>query len=382
MKLSKYAATLLGLIAVPCLWADYTPISTSQVTTIIFPNPYSITSLMSTLTFSPPMMAHPVMELMSVNVDNKRQRLLLWRDLFSHPEQALRLSALYAQTYFQHELSATPLAQAELTSRLTLIETGATPTIEHYRHWNLLPKYIKITFERGQIEPSYYGAPQIDIPLSLFGVNLNHARLPGVFSLRTGDLLFQDLACGELCDGINSTTTGYKETQVSHVGMVINVSGEQPQVIEAIESGVKVTSLIDFLLRSTDGQHHPRVMVGRVDTQTARLIPAAIQAALRYQDQPYNPIFSPTGPGLYCSQLISRSFADANRGHPVFRTHPMNFKTLTTGQFSSAWVNYFHALNQPIPQGQLGNNPGMLSRDHHLKIIYFYGDLRPQNKES
>jgi len=40
------------------------------------------------------------------------------------------------------------------------------------------------------------------------------------FVLQPGDLLFQDLDCGPLCDAIEKVTTGYQGANFSHVGIV------------------------------------------------------------------------------------------------------------------------------------------------------------------
>lgn len=53
------------------------------------------------------------------------------------------------------------------------------------------------------------------------------------FALKPGDLLFQDLECGSLCDAIFQVTHGYHETHISHVGMVISTK-PKTMVIEAI----------------------------------------------------------------------------------------------------------------------------------------------------
>ena len=63
---------------------------------------------------------------------------------------------------------------------------------------------------------------------------------------KAGDIVFQDLQCGQLCDAINAVTKGYQGKDFSHVGIVVNYQN-QLGVIEAIGSKVQFTSLNIFL---------------------------------------------------------------------------------------------------------------------------------------
>lgn len=342
----------------------------------LFKNPYGITSIRLQEQLYQEHMAHPSVVIKTINIDVKEQRALTFADLFTNQEKALRIIADYSNTYLMEKLAAENLPKENFDMRVELITKGTQASLNNYQHWNVVSGYLQIAFDRAQVAPSYFGVPTIDVPLSLLASVLNPQLFPGIFQLQLGDLLFQDLACGELCDGINSTTYGYQHTTVSHVAMVITTDAEKSEVIEAVSAGVKHTPLNTFLVRSVDKAQHPRVMVGRVDDRTKVLIPAAIKYAQEYLNFPYNPTFSPTATGLYCSQLITRSFLKANHDEPVFASHPMNFKTDKPHEFSPAWVHYFAELHQPIPQGKPGNNPGMLSRDPSIKIVYFYGELR------
>ena len=329
-------------------------------------NPYNITSLRLKTEFYQEHMAHPSLTIETINVDAKNQHVLNFSDLVTDQTKALKIMAAYSRAYLLKKVN-TPT---------DFFKTGTEPVLKNYSHWNIHGDYLEVTFDRAQVTPSYYGIQVVDIPLSLLADGLNPILFPNVFKLKAGDLLFQDLACGELCDGINSTTYGYKNTVVSHVGMVVSVNNAVPMVIEAVSAGVKLTPLNEFLVRSLDQAGHPRVMVGRVNDQTKPLIPKAIQDAMQHLNAPYNATFSPDAKGFYCSQLITRSFFEANNNRDVFATHPMNFKTDHPHEFSPAWAHYFEELKQPIPQGKPGNNPGMLSRDLIVSIVYFYGQLQ------
>ena len=80
---------------------------------------------------------------------------------------------------------------------------------------------------------------------------------------KSGDLLFQDLQCGPLCNAINAVTKGYQWKDFSHVGIVVNYQN-QLGVIEAIGSKVQFTSLNIFLGRSFDTTGKPLVIAGRL----------------------------------------------------------------------------------------------------------------------
>mgnify|MGYP003338349778 CR=1 FL=1 len=56
-------------------------------------------------------------------------------------------------------------------------------------------------------------------------------------NLQVGDLLFQDLDCGPLCDAIEAVTEGAEGRDFSHCAMVVQV-GDSLKVVEAIGSEV------------------------------------------------------------------------------------------------------------------------------------------------
>ncbi len=202
------------------------------------------------------------------------------------------------------------------------------------------------------------------------------AANPG-FQLQSGDLLFQDLNCGVLCNGISEVTEGVNHTQISHVGMVENLQGKEPLVVEAVGQGVVNTPLSTFLARSHDPEGRPMVMVERVKSPYQALIPEAIAYAELQLGKPYNATFVPNdGQSFYCSQLIAAAFSFANHNHAIFQTNPMNFTNLKTHHITTAWQTYFGTLYAKAPQGQLGTNPGMMSRSPDLTIVYVYGKIR------
>lgn len=190
--------------------------------------------------------------------------------------------------------------------------------------------------------------------------------------LQAGDLLFQDLDGSALSDAIEAVTEGYDHTRLSHVAMVVSAEGE-PQVIEAVGAGVKVTALGKFLARSHDDQGHPKVMVGRLRPEYRELIPGAVEYARLQTGKPYDKSFLLTEQSFYCSELIYFAFRSANHGKPVFTTAPMTFKDPRTHEFFPAWVDYYRELGMAIPEGQPGLNPGGMSREKCVEIVCFLG---------
>ena len=46
------------------------------------------------------------------------------------------------------------------------------------------------------------------------------------FDLQNGDFLFQDLDSSELCTAIEAVTDGYMQSDLSHIGLVVNKDEE------------------------------------------------------------------------------------------------------------------------------------------------------------
>jgi len=194
------------------------------------------------------------------------------------------------------------------------------------------------------------------------------------FVLMPGDLLFQDLDCGRLCDAIEKVTEGYDQTNFSHVGIVTADDKNNFVVIEAVSSGVEVTPLQTFLERSSDANGYPKVVVGRLKKPYRHLIPSALREAFLLKGKPYDKVFAVNNEAYYCSELIYEIFRRANDNNPVFTLHPMTFRNPDTMETLPIWQEYFSELGVPVPEGSAGINPGSISRSETLKIIYAYGN--------
>lgn len=203
--------------------------------------------------------------------------------------------------------------------------------------------------------------------LLFFASGIN-AQTLSVAQLQTGDLLFQDLDCGDLCDAIESVTQGYEGRNFSHVGMVL-VEQDSLWVMESIGTGVHRTELEQFCRRSAHS-----LTVGRLKPAYTVLIPEAVQFIRQQFGVPYDDEFLYNNGKYYCSELLYDAFKHANQDQPFFQLEPMTYKQPGSDQYFPVWQQYFEERNMPIPEGKPGCNPGGLSRSSKITII---GTINP-----
>lgn len=193
---------------------------------------------------------------------------------------------------------------------------------------------------------------------------------PDSFIPQQGDLLFQDLDCGPLCDAIESVTTSYGNYHFSHLGLVFTREDDSLFVIEAIGDKVQATPLHKFLYRNIDASGNPKVVAMR-STLSQNEVKRAIQLALQEIDKPYDDYFLPDNNRWYCSELIAYAFNTAAR-RIVFANTAMTYKFSDTDSIMPVWKDYFDKLNVPVPEGVPGCNPGGMSRSAYVKLVHAY----------
>ncbi|WP_103192248.1 YiiX/YebB-like N1pC/P60 family cysteine hydrolase [Formosa algae] len=194
------------------------------------------------------------------------------------------------------------------------------------------------------------------------------------FTLKEGDLLFQDVDCGPFCNAIEAVTQGFDDYNFSHVGLVMKDAQGHLKVMEAVSAGVVLTPIDTFLSRSSDVHNAPKVLVGRVKPDFKDLIPGAIDFIQSKMTAAYDPYFDINNNQYYCSELIHLAFKHANGDMPIFKEYPMTFIAPDTQQTFAIWETYFNDLNYSIPEGQPGLNPGGMSRSPFIDMVYKYGE--------
>ena len=189
--------------------------------------------------------------------------------------------------------------------------------------------------------------------------------------LKEGDLLFQDLDCGPLCEAIETVTEGYRGAHFSHVGIVIMDESLQLAVLEAIGEKVKISAVNDFLNRYYDSQNRPKVVVGRLKAGIS--IPGFQNNLKKYIGKTYDDIFDIEDEKYYCSELVYFLFSDEKK-EKIFQLSPMTFKSKESGEYFPSWKEYYNKLKIRIPEGQPGINPGSISKSDKIDILYRFGD--------
>lgn len=199
-------------------------------------------------------------------------------------------------------------------------------------------------------------------------VIISNAQNHEDFPYQNGDLLFQDLDCGELCDAIEKVSPALGNKRFSHVGLVY-VVGDSIWVIEAIDKDVHLTRIHQFLQRQTDTAGNPKVVVGRLKKAYRKLNSRALGFALKQNGKPYDDAFIYDNGKYYCSELIYDAYKEANDGLPFFHLYPMSFKDTETKKTFPAWKKYYKDIGEKIPEGRLGCNPGSIAISESVEIV-------------
>jgi uncharacterized protein YycO len=184
-----------------------------------------------------------------------------------------------------------------------------------------------------------------------------------------GDILMQQINCGPLCDAINKVTDGYKGKDYNHCALVVKIK-DSLQVVEAIGEKVQINSLNYFFARVGDDTNTIKNSLHcRLKNEFQSLIPVACKAAIGYKDLPYDDLFLLNNNKMYCSEIIYEAFKKANQNRDFFVCKAMTYKDPATNQFFPPWQDYYKSFHAPIPEGELGINPGAISLSDKLEVL-------------
>lgn len=183
--------------------------------------------------------------------------------------------------------------------------------------------------------------------------------------LKEGDLVFQDLDCGPLCDAIEAVTDGYQGQDFSHVAILVKMNKEL-RAVEAIGTHVKSTSLDSLFLRCPDPKKY---LIMRLTKANQFRIPLACKYAKTTIGKAYDDRFIYDNDSLYCSELIYNAFLNTSTTENLFYLQPMTYKDPKLGTYFPAWIEYYQNLHSFIPEGLMGINPGLLSRSPYLEPV-------------
>lgn len=203
----------------------------------------------------------------------------------------------------------------------------------------------------------------LTILISILSLSKSEAKSINRAELKNGDLIFQDMDCGPMCDAIEAVTEGFKGNDFSHMGMVVHLN-DSIFIVEAIGPGVIITPIERVLARAKK-QH----WVGRLKARYQHLIPQAVGYALLCKGMLYDNAFIYDNGKYYCSELIYDAFKHANDGKPFFQLFPMTYKVPNSNDFYPVWKQHFEKLNVTIPEGLPGCNPGGLSLSGKIRML-------------
>jgi hypothetical protein len=88
--------------------------------------------------------------------------------------------------------------------------------------------------------------------------------------------------------------------------------------------------------------------------------------------KPYDYIFDINDDTYYCSEIIYEGLKKADNTQELFSLKPMTFNEPGTDSPFVHWVEYYEELGHPIPEGELGLNPGRMSRSDAIEIVHVY----------
>lgn len=181
-------------------------------------------------------------------------------------------------------------------------------------------------------------------------------------NLHEGDLMF---VVKETSNPITDATQGINGLKIDHVA-IFHHTDSADYALEAYGKPVSLTPLTTFLNRSKWKDRKPHIAVGRVIVDCD--MNTSMKQALSYLGRPYDRFYMPDDKEIYCSELVQKSFVD-HHGQPIFSTIPMSFHD-KDGKILDAWTQFYAFYHREVPEGEPGTNPGQISRDKAVKVVY------------
>ncbi|MCF6515755.1 hypothetical protein GSH19_06300 [Lactobacillus sp. S2-2] len=174
--------------------------------------------------------------------------------------------------------------------------------------------------------------------------------------MKNGDLLFISDRSNLFSKLIIKSTS--EVFSYNHVAILYIDYDNNFNVIESIPSrGVIKRSLAEFI---TDNVEYEidlyRVKIKFNDKEV-------IKNAFKFLGEPYNNTFTQNGNGLYCSELIIKSFANENIFKPIKLQFGKDKETL------DSWTKYYEEYNMKIPFNDLGSSPNSLIKSDAIRFV-------------
>jgi len=191
------------------------------------------------------------------------------------------------------------------------------------------------------------------------------------FELKNGDLIFQEACPDNKENPIKEVTGSIGDFQFTHIGIVYIDSNDSVFVLEATHPKVVLSTLGEYL-HPKDKDCPPISVVGRLKPEYHSLIPKALEIGFTLIGKDYDYGFVLGNDMYYCSELVYDILKQANNGKEVFPLNIMTFKSKETGQTTQGWIDYFESRDLPIPEGELGINPGAMSKSKVIDIIHIF----------
>ena len=181
--------------------------------------------------------------------------------------------------------------------------------------------------------------------------------------LRDGDLMF---CVSGKPSAITDVTHGIDEMGINHVA-IFHKDKNGSYAIEAIHKGVCINPIDSFINANKGNDRNQKIIIGRIYNDFID-ISKSIHNALKYVGRPYDFYFEPSDSAIYCSELVQISFVD-RKGKLIFHTIPMSFHD-KSGEITAFWKEYYSKAGMAVPENTPGTNPGELSREKIIKMLY------------